>query len=102
MRIGFNEDFIRVYDGIRYLVFLALENIALFTIELDILLAKKVVLHMLFSHNYAKIKVDSYYSLPLEKPLALRNVIILIKPILVQCHISIPLKTSENQRFQGV
>ena len=33
---------------------------------------------MLSSHNYAKIKIDSYYSLPLEKRLPL-HVIILIK-----------------------
>ena len=45
-----------------------------FTIELDILLNKNV-----FSGNYAKIKIDSYNSLPLEKTLTLVNVIILIK-----------------------
>ena len=28
---------------------------------------KKVVLHLLFSHNYAKIKINSYDSLPPEK-----------------------------------
>ena len=35
---------------------------------------------MLF-HNYAKIKIDSYDSLPLEKALTLHNVIILIKSV---------------------
>ena len=34
---------------------------------------------MFFSHYYAKIKVDSYDSLPVEKKLKLHNVIILIK-----------------------
>ena len=33
------------------------------------------------SHNYSKIKVDSYDSLPLEKTLTFHNVIILIKSI---------------------
>ena len=33
----------------------------------------------IFSHYFAKIKVDSYDSLPIEKTLALHNVIILIK-----------------------
>ena len=31
-----------------------------FTIGLDTLRAKKVVLHMFFSHNHAKINIDSY------------------------------------------
>ena len=34
-----------------------------------------------FSHNYAKIKVDSYDSLPLEKTLTLHKVIILIQSV---------------------
>ena len=34
---------------------------------------------MFFSYNYAKIKIDSYDSLPLEKTSTLHNVIILIK-----------------------
>ena len=33
------------------------------------------------SHNYAKIKTDSYDSLPLEKILNLHNVIILIESV---------------------
>ena len=36
------------------------------TIKLDTLLVKKDITHV-FYHNYAKIKVDSYGSLPLEK-----------------------------------
>ena len=32
-----------------------------------------------FFHNYEKIEVDSYDSLPIEKRLTLHNVIILIK-----------------------
>ena len=37
-----------------------------------------MVLHV-FSHNYARIKIDSYDSSPLEKILKLHNAIILIK-----------------------
>ena len=37
------------------------------TIKLDALLVKKMILHTFFYHNYVKIKVDSYGSLPLEK-----------------------------------
>ena len=52
-----------------------------FSIGSDILLVKKVVLHIYFFHNYARIKIDSYVSLPLEKILTLDNVIILIKSV---------------------
>ena len=45
-----------------------------FTIGLDILKVKKVVLHMSFSHNYPRIKIDSNDSLLLEKRLTLHNV----------------------------
>ena len=41
---------------------------------------KKVFL-LVFSHDYARIKIDSHNSLPLEKILNLHSVIILIKPI---------------------
>ena len=41
-----------------------------------------MVPHVLFSHYYAKIKVDSYDSLPLEKILTLHNVSIPIKSVL--------------------
>ena len=36
----------------------------------------------IFSHSFAKIKVDSYDSLPTEKRLTLHNVIIHIKSVL--------------------
>ena len=35
----------------------------------------------IFFHNYAKIKVDSYNFLPLEKAMTFRNVIILIESV---------------------
>ena len=35
----------------------------------------------IISHNYTKIKVDSYNSLPLEKTMVFHNVIILIKSV---------------------
>ena len=50
----------------------------LFTIESEFIRQKSCITYV-FSHNYAKIKVDSYDSLHLEKTLTLHNVIILIK-----------------------
>ena len=38
-----------------------------------------MVLHMLFSHSYGKIKKDLFDSLPLEKASTFQNVIIHIK-----------------------
>ena len=60
---GFN----RVYDGTRYLVFFVSENY-------------NSIYNIIF-HNYAKIKVDSQDSLPLEKTITFHDVIILIKSI---------------------
>ena len=44
------------------------------------LIGVKSVIMYVISHNYAKIKVDSYDSLPLEKMLTLYSVRILFKP----------------------
>ena len=58
------DGFIRVYDGTRYL---ELEKIILFITGLNILKEKKSSITYVISYNYAKIKVDLYDSLPLEK-----------------------------------
>ena len=50
-----------------------------FTTELDIEVGYR---SMFLSHNYARIKVDSYDSLPLEKILTFHEVIISIKSVL--------------------
>ena len=41
---------------------------------------KKRVITYVFSHNYAKIKIDSYDTLPVEKILTFHNMIILVNP----------------------
>ena len=51
-----------------------------FTIRLDIIEVKSGIKYVI-SHNYAKIKVDSYYFLPLEKAMTFDYVIILIKSV---------------------
>ena len=48
--------------------------------ELDLISLKSGITYI-FSHYYAKIKVNSYGSLPIEKRLTLHNVIILIKSV---------------------
>ena len=53
-----------------------------FPIELDILQNQKNGTAYVISHNYAKIKVDSYDSLPLDKKLILHNIIINMMSVL--------------------
>ena len=52
----------------------------LFMTELDISLKSGIT--YIFSHYFAKIKIDSYNSLQIEKILILHNVILLIKSVL--------------------
>ena len=47
-------------------------------IRIIYLINQKDGITYVFSHNYAKIKIDSYDSLPQEKTLILRSVIILM------------------------
>ena len=58
-----------------------------------------------FSHYYAKIKVDSYDSVPLEKRLFLHNVIMLIKPVFNkngnQYYYNISLKNNDKYFFDS-
>ena len=52
LHIRFDEmdEFIRVYGGTRYSTLFALKNIMLFTVDLEILLAKKSVTAYVFFH----------------------------------------------------
>ena len=61
--------------------YLALKNMFWFTAGLEMLQEKKRGITYVFSDYYARIKVDSYDSLPLEKTLTLHKFIILIKSV---------------------
>ena len=57
----------------------------LFTTELDILKSKEwhdIYFLTIFSHYFAKIKVDSFDYLSVKEILTLQNVVILIKSVL--------------------
>ena len=56
-----------------------------FTRELDILSQKSEITYA-FSHNYARIKIDSYDSLPLEK--------------ILNFHVTILIKLSFNRKSE--
>ena len=83
LRIRFNkvDGFIRVYYGTIYLVLFGGEKCDFIYNRIRYLIGVKSGITYVISHNYAKIKVDLYNSLLLEKTLTFHNVIILIKSI---------------------
>ena len=83
LRIRFDiiDGFLRVYDGIRYLV-LRLKTMISFYNRIKYLVGVKGSITYVFCHNHGRIKVDSHDSLTLEKTFTLLNIIILIKSVL--------------------
>ena len=75
------DGFIRVYDGTRYLVLFGPEKYDAIHNRIRYVISQESGITYVFSHNYARIKIDLYYSLPLEKTLTLQNDIILIKSV---------------------
>ena len=74
------DGFIRIHDGTRYLVLLGSEKYDAIYNRIRYLISLKSSITC-FSQYYAKIKVDSYNSFPIEKTLTL-HVITLIKSVL--------------------
>ena len=72
---------IRIYDGTRYLTLLDSQKYDTIYDSIRYLLSLKCDMTYIFSHYFAKIKVDSYDSLLIEIGLTL-HVIILIKTVL--------------------
>ena len=68
LQIRFDEtdEFIRIYDGTRYLVLLGPEKYAIYN-RFRYVISLKSGITYIFSHYFAKIKVDPYDSLPIEK-----------------------------------
>ena len=75
------DGFIRVCDGTRYLVLFGEEKHDPICSRSRYLIEVKSGIAYVISHNYAKIEVDSYDSLPLEKTLTFHNVIKHIKSV---------------------
>ena len=69
LRIRFykKDGFFRVYDGSRYLVLSGAEKYDFIYNRIRYLTGIKNSILYVVSHNYAKVKVDSYDSLPLKK-----------------------------------
>ena len=83
LRIMFDNvyEFIRVYDGTKYLVLFAPEKYDSTYDTIRYFITLKGGITYIFSHNYVRIKSNSYDYLPQKKALTLNNVIILIKSI---------------------
>ena len=82
MHIRFDKinEYIRIYNGTRYLVLFGSEKYDFIYNRIKYLIGVKSCITYVISHNYAKIKVDSCYSLPLEKTRCFL-VIILVKSV---------------------
>ena len=76
------DGFIRVYDGTRYLLLFGPKKFDDIYDRTRYLVGLTSGITYVFPHNYAKIKVDPYNSLPLEETLTLHNVIIRIKSVI--------------------
>ena len=75
------DGFIRLYDGSRYLVLFGSEKCDSLYDRIRYTVSVKSGITYIISYNYRKIKEDSYDSLPLEKTITFRDVIILIKSV---------------------
>ena len=75
LRIRFNKinGITRIYDGSRYLSLPGTENYDVIYDRIRYLISLKSSITYIFSHYFAKIKVDSYDSLPIEKRSTLHN-----------------------------
>ena len=76
------DGFIRIYDGNKYLTLLSSKKYDAIYNRTRYLISVKRNVTYIFSHYLAKIKIDSYDSLSIEKALTIQNVIMLVKSIL--------------------
>ena len=75
IRLHKADGFIRVYDGTRYLVLFGGEAFDFIYNRIRYIKGIKNGVAYAISHNHAKVKADSYVSLPLEKTMTFYNVI---------------------------
>ena len=85
------DGFVTVYDETRYLVLFGGEKHDFIYNRFRYFKGVKSGITYVIFHNYAKIKVDSYDFLPLERTLTFHNVIILIKSIFNKGQVITPM-----------
>ena len=75
------DGFIKIHDGIRYLVLFDCGWFDKICDRIKYLISEKSGISESINSNFRRIRIDSYNSLPIEKILTFHNVIILIKPL---------------------
>ena len=73
------DGFIKIHNGIRCLVLFSSEKYNAIYNRIRYLVSKKSGITDGINNNFARIRIDSYNSLPIEKVLTFHNAIILIK-----------------------
>ena len=83
MRIRFDkiDRFIKIYDGIRYLVLLVHSWYDEICDSIKYLISEKSGIADSINRNFARIRIDSYNFLPTEKIFIFHNIIILIQSV---------------------
>ena len=83
LRIWFDkiDGFIKIYDGIRYLVLLGHNWYDEICDSIKYLISEKSGITDSINRNFARIRINSHNSLPIERILTFHNVIILFKSV---------------------
>ena len=83
LRIKFDkiDRFIKSYDGIRYLVSYDYKRYNAIYDRIRYFVSGKSGITGSINHNFARISIDSYNILPIEKILTFYNAMILINPV---------------------
>ena len=79
--MGKIDGFIKIYDRIRYLVLFTPEKYNVIYDRIGYLTNEKGGITYSINHNFARIRIDPYNSLPIEKTLTFHKVIIFVKPV---------------------
>ena len=81
IRFDKRDEFIKIYDRIRYVVLFDCKRYNAIYDRIRYVISEKSGITDSINHNFARIKIDSYNSLSIEKILIFQNVIILIKSV---------------------
>ena len=81
IRFGKLDGFIKIYYGTRYLVLFGPGQYDAIYNRIRYLISEKGGITDSITYNFAKIRIDSYNSLPIEKILTFHNVVIVIKSL---------------------
>ena len=82
LRIWFEkiDRFIKIYDGVKYLVLFASERSNAICNRIKYLKSEKSGITDSINHSFGRIRIDSYNSLPIEKILTFHSLLIFISP----------------------